>query len=80
MPKLWRRFDDDCLHCGEEAEVLTDSGEDNVAYDGDKARCSVCGLPGQVVVDEDDWPHAYGYVAWHDELGCTCDWCRTHPE
>lgn len=73
--KHWRPFFDSCLNCGGDAEVLTDSGEDNVAYDGDDARCSQCGLPGQVIAYEEN-----GYISWHDEPGCECEWCSQHAE
>lgn len=74
--KQWRPLDDDCMYCGGQGEAFTDSGHDNVASDGDAARCSECGCPGQVIVDEDDFPHAYAYISWHDERGCQCEWCR----
>lgn len=81
MPKIWQRFDDECLHCGGGALVLTDSGEDNVAYDGDTARCEDCGCPGQVVVEEalDDDDTNEARVEWHDAFGCDCEWCNENP-
>lgn len=35
--KTWKSFKNECLHCGSSAEVLTDSKEDGMAYDGDEA-------------------------------------------
>lgn len=75
-PKPWRPFEAECLHCGSPAEVLTTSGQDNLAYDGDLARCTECGCPGMVVVDGD----TAGDIRWHDEPHCDCAWCQTHPE
>lgn len=75
MGSEWRPFNDECLHCGDAAEVLTDTGRDNFAYDGEKARCVGCGCRGSVSVDED----GTAIIRWHDEPGCTCDWCKSHP-
>jgi uncharacterized Zn finger protein len=66
MPKTWRPFDYDCSHCGGAAEVLTDSDDDDWAYDGDIARCSECGCQGQVVVDEADDINV-ARVEWHHD-------------
>jgi len=73
--KEWRPFGDECKWCGDEAQVLTDSGRDNVAYDGDAARCEDCGCPGIARVDED----GLGWIEWHDEPNCQCDWCKANP-
>lgn len=72
---VWRPFRDSCQHCGGDAEVLTDTGVENLACDGDEARCSACKCPGGVVVTEDDC----AYIDWHDEPNCKCDWCKDHP-
>ena len=76
MPKIWQEFDDDCMYCGGAAVVLTDSGFDNLAYDGDTARCADCGCPGQVIVDEGDEGECVAHILWHDEAGCSCKWCQ----
>ncbi len=71
----WQSFEDSCLHCGDDAEVYTDTGRDNYAGDGDEARCVSCACPGHVSVgDEEDGGHAW--IVWHDEPGCNCQWCR----
>lgn len=72
--KEWRYFNDDCLHCGGDAEVLTDTGEDNLACDGDEARCTSCGCPGHVSCDDER-----GWINWHDEPDCDCEWCKKNP-
>ena len=66
-----------CEYCGGSAEVLTTTGKPNLAYDADEARCVNCQMPGQVVADD-----AFGNdgIAWHDEPGCECEWCRAHPD
>jgi len=74
--KRWETFKDECPHCGDGAEVLTDSGRGNFAYDGDEARCVSCDCPGSVVVDTVDDP---AYINWHDEVDCRCAWCLAHP-
>jgi hypothetical protein len=74
--KIWRPFQSECLHCGDVAEVLTDSRQDNLAYDGDQARCTGCGCPGMVVVEEDDTAE----IRWHDEPTCSCAWCLAHSD
>lgn len=80
MTKQWRPFEADCLHCGGGAEVFTESDQGNTAYDGDPARCSECGCPGVVVVDIHIDPNeGAAAIAWHDEPGCTCEWCISHP-
>jgi hypothetical protein len=68
-------FKDECIHCGCGAEVLTGSGQDNYAYDGDRARCGECGCPGVVDVLEE----GVATIDWHDVAGCDCDWCKEHP-
>ena len=80
--KVWRPFAGECLHCGGSAEVLTDSGKDNVAYDGDRVRCTRCRCPGVVTIDEPADHEDYEWTAhvdWHDEPSCACEWCRAHP-
>lgn len=70
--KKWQKFESDCLNCGCQAEVLTDTGKDNWACDGDEARCPECGLSGGVnVYDEDE-----ANISWHDEKDCDCSWCK----
>jgi hypothetical protein len=73
----WQHFEDECIHCGDGAEVLTGTGRDNYAYDGDKARCVGCGCPGTVNISGHEGEAAT--IDWHDEPDCDCDWCRTHP-
>jgi hypothetical protein len=58
----WRPYDEECLVCGEDVEILTDSGEDNWGYDGDQARCVACPQTGYLSVDE-----AGAHINWHDE-------------
>ncbi len=78
--KEWRPFTDFCAYCGGEAEVLTSTGRDNWAQNGDVARCTNCGCPGFVHDDgreHDDCPT--GSIDWHDGTNCECDWCKKHP-
>lgn len=75
----WRPFNDECPHCGDDAEVFTTTGQDNLAYDGDKARCVTCNCPGGVVLDDAPDYEGSAYIAWHDEPNCDCEWCKTHP-
>lgn len=76
--KQWRPFIDCCLHCGDDAEALTDSGADNLAYDGDQARCVACGCPGVVSIEEEGVSEC-NCIRWHDEVGCECEWCLAEP-
>lgn len=70
-------FNVECHYCGTSpVNVLTDTGRNNWANDGDEVKCPECGLYGHIVVDEE--PHAN--VSWHDEPNCDCEWCKTHPE
>lgn len=78
MAKQWQMFDDECLHCGSPAEVFTATGKDNWASDGDEARCTACGCPGTVGV-EDTIDNDGASIDWHDEPDCSCDWCKSHP-
>lgn len=79
--KAWRTFEAECLHCGGEANVFTDSGKDNYAFDGDQAICEECGCPGHVVIDESNGDgEATGSISWHDEAVCDCFWCRSHRD
>ena len=55
--------------------MLTDTGRDNWANDGDEARCCECKCPGSVTVCEE--PDAY--INWHDEPDCDCEWCVANP-
>ena len=55
--------------------MLTDTGRDNWANDGDEARCAECKCPGSVTVCEE--PDAS--INWHDELDCDCEWCVANP-
>jgi len=73
--KQWRPFTDECHYCGDSAEVFTDSGKDNWAYDGDSARCVSCKCPGAVVIEEEGM-HSMNRISWHDEAGCDCEWCK----
>ena len=68
----WQDFNDTCDYCGDEAEVLTDTGYDNCALDGDEARCVSCRQPGYVSVDEEGSAH----IHWHGDATCECEWCK----
>src|SRR5437879_2503203 len=74
-PVEWRDFNAECPYCGCRAEVLTDTGKDNWAVDGDEARCAECHCPGSVVVSEEPLAE----ISWHDDPACDCEWCKTHP-
>jgi len=50
MDREWRPFDDNCDKCGDCVEVYTACGENNMAQDGDEARCMGCGLKGWVSI------------------------------
>lgn len=67
----WERWSESCPLCGDDAEVLTTSDQAGLVYDGDEARCVSCRCPGGVTVTEEST-----YIAWHDEPGCTCEWCK----
>lgn len=71
----WKPIGGDCEHCGCDAEVKTASTDGDMAYDGDSVRCTECEMPGIFVVEED----GDGWINWHDECGCQCDWCMAHP-
>ena len=72
MTKQWKPLEwDDCPTCGDGMEVLTDSVKDGSAYDGDEVRCTGCGWPGNVRVEEDD-----SWISWHDEADCDCEHCK----
>ena len=80
MAKGWKPFDYDCLHCGGQAEVLTDSTVDGLVYDGDDARCSECGCYGVVQISDDADEANVAWINWHDEPDCACAWCLSHPD
>jgi hypothetical protein len=67
----WQPFNDDCPHCGCEAEVYTTAAA-GFAIDGDEARCTGCGCPGMVSCDED----GTGYVLWSEDPDI--DWVSVH--
>ena len=67
MPKeQWRPFGD-CDNCGSEAEVLTRSGDDETAYDGDEARCTECKSLGAIAIDDGgtDGETPCAYIDWY---------------
>ena len=75
VKKKWRPLDwEECAHCGSAAEVFTECEKPGQVMDSDEVRCTECGCPGSVSVDDDGC-----WVNWHDEPGCTCDWCKAHP-
>ena len=75
MNKIWKSHPAECNHCGGNSEICTYEGlDEGWEYDGDEMRCVECKCPGQWnVFDEDS-----AYESWHDEPGCTCDWCKAH--
>jgi len=73
--KLWKPIFGDCDHCGCDAEVQTLSRVSGTACCGDDVRCAECHMPGTFVVEED----GEGWIRWHDEPGCQCEWCMAHP-
>ncbi len=74
----WRHWPHDkCLHCGNDAEIYTDAPKGQACED-DVARCTACGCPGSVVIDDFGEESATASVSWHDEPGCRCTWCRAH--
>lgn len=72
--RQWRSWEGNCSWCGDDVEVLTTSGRDNYAFDGDEARCVSCRCPGGVSVPADD---EAAYIDWHEEPDCQCEWCKT---
>mgnify|MGYP001559577522 FL=1 len=80
MAKEWKEFDSCCPYCGADALVLTEAPGDLV-FDDDDAKCSDCGCPGIVHVEE-EWATeeepGTAYVSWH-EPDCTCAWCVANP-
>ena len=83
--KKWKPWKfDECLHCGSDAEVLTEL-HDGLAYDGDKVRCVECGCPGFISVDdgvETNSGESLARVSWHDTAPgeCSCDWCMKNNQ
>ena len=69
----------ECNSCGGEAEVFT-TLEGEKAFDGDSARCTGCGCPGSVSVDDSldapDGDDGVASIQWHDEPDCSCWWCK----
>lgn len=59
----WLPFEADCPLCGGKAEAYTDTGEDNLACDGDAVRCQACHFGGVVICDDE--PHAI--VQWKEK-------------
>jgi hypothetical protein len=93
MSKQWVEISwDSCAYCGSDAvEVNTEikpakTPAEQQVYDGDDARCNHCGCFGIIFVDSDyldgdsDEPTYTAHVRWHDEAGCQCEWCKTHPD
>lgn len=78
MVKKWKDIiGSSCPYCGSSPEILVDEDlPDNCGHEEDKIRCSVCFCPGQWLVDAVD---ECGWIDWHDELNCNCDWCKEHP-
>jgi hypothetical protein len=64
MKKSWKNIStwgESCPECGADAEVLTDAPE-QMAWDGDEARCEECHYPGSITcIDIDE-----AYVNWLD--------------
>ncbi|MFH1719264.1 MAG: hypothetical protein ABIF19_18075 [Planctomycetota bacterium] len=73
--KTWQLWtgSDDCLYCGASLEVYTDAKPGWFCEDDD-VRCTECGCPGVMCADGED-----AWVSMHDEPGCECEWCKTHP-
>ena len=46
-------YDDECPACGGTLEILTNSKEPNMGYDGDLVQCLECPWQGYLSVDED---------------------------
>ncbi len=73
----------ECHACGGAAEVLT-TLEGEKAFDGDLARCTDCGCPGNVSVDDSldapDGDDGVASIQWHDEPDCDCWWCKTQNQ
>lgn len=68
----WRMIEwDNCPVCGNCPEVFTQSNEDSHVYDGEKAKCAECGLPGTGSADSGSV-----YIEWHDYSDCPCDVCN----
>lgn len=76
--KKWQPWTfDECPSCGAQAEVLTSSTQAGTCYADDRARCSGCGHPGVMDVDETvETEDGLGraYVQWHDH-DCGCERC-----
>ena len=59
----WKTLDwGECPECGSDAEVFTDNQKPNYVYDGDKCRCTDCGLKGSANTDGEDED---AYIDWH---------------
>ena len=62
----WRSWGDECPGCGDNTEVLTNSGKDYWAGEGDKVRCVSCEQTGVISADEDGVS-----IDWHEPTGTT---------
>jgi len=65
--KRWKRFDDECINCGESpVYIYTDSDEDNCAYEDDEAKCGKCGKRGIIIVEQDIDGDGIASVIWNE--------------
>jgi len=73
-PEGWSWLEDECCnHCGDAAMVKT-AAPQGYFYDDEEVMCCNCRLYGYTRVEED----GEGWINWHDELDCTCNWCNEH--
>ena len=54
----------ECIECGGDVEILTDSDDPALFYDGDEVRCKRCAYLGQFSCDTE----SPGYIIWGDEF------------
>ena len=53
---------DECINCGNSAQIQTDSKEAGFFFDGDSVRCVECRMTGNFSCDTEN----EGWISWDD--------------
>ena len=53
---------DECINCGNNAQIQTDSEDPNYFFDGDSVRCVECNMTGTFSCDTE----SEGWISWDD--------------